>query len=247
MPMLPASLNPELNDVMPAMGDLRLFFLESGKTTPEAREFFAATLDAEERARRDRFPTTEAKDLFAMSHGLTRVALSRWCAEQYGTEINPADWRFTANRLGKPCAFLPDDRAEAPLFSLSHTRGAALVAVTSRGKIGVDLESARRLANALPLANRYFAPEECADVLSRPGVDLMRERFLHYWTLKEAYLKALGLGITRPLASFAFALEAGSARLLYDHDGIRDDWRFPILALPGDMMGAIARGMPPGS
>ena len=234
----------ELGGIPALSDDVGLYYLESEKTAPELRQYLAGLLDSTEQARRDRFHSASAQALFELSHGLTRVALSRWHAVEYGSRIDPSAWRFSADHLGKPAAFLPENNSDAPTapqFSLSHTPGAALVAVAARGKIGVDLESANRLADALPLANRYFAPEECADVLAQADEAAKRRRFLFYWTLKEAYLKALGLGITRPLASFAFYSDAGEARLLYDHNGVEGEWRFPTLALPGGMMGAVAR------
>ena len=247
MPILPGSLSLELSGVPFLSGDVRLYYLESGKTTPDIQAYFAAILDPEECARRDRFLFSEAKKLFELSHGLTRIALSQWCTAEHGTHVDPSAWRFLADSLGKPRAFLPEPAPipeNAPLFSLSHTRGAALVAVASQGKVGVDLESAHRLADALPLANRYFAPEECIDTLSQPDEAAMRQRFLLYWTLKEAYLKALGLGLTRPLASFAFTHDANRARLLYDHNGVSNMWCFHTLNLPGGMLASVARELP---
>ena len=238
------SLNPEVSAPAPDLGEVRVYYLESEGITPEEHALFATLLDSEERYRRDRFRDGEARTLFAMAHALTRIALSKWMAGRQGMRVDPTAWRFAADHLGKPRALLPGSTVEPPLFSLSHTRGAALAAVAAGGRLGADMENIDRQIRALPLAKRFFAREECADVASQLNDSSARERFILYWTLKEAYLKALGFGLTKPLASFAFAPAEKAARLLYDRDGIDGEWRFSAFTLPGGRRVALAIGSP---
>ena len=173
--------------------------------------------------------------LFVISHGLARYCLSVWrTLAGDGRWIHPGAWRFRIDELGKPYARLEEGGAGAdalPLYNLSHTRGAAVVAVMRAchpgDRLGVDVESKARTMKAVPLAERYFAKEEVADVIATGDATRANARFIRYWTLKEAYLKATGAGLTKPLASFAFKPSEKGAELLYDktRDG-SPDWKF---------------------
>src|SRR5690606_35000212 len=88
-------------------------------------------------------------------------------------------------------------------FNLSHTRGMAVLAVTRAGEVGVDVESVQRRVELLALSERYFAASEHRRIAQLSG-PAQREQFFRVWTLKEAYLKACGLGLRIALDSFAF-------------------------------------------
>jgi 4'-phosphopantetheinyl transferase len=83
-------------------------------------------------------------------------------------------------------------------FSLSHSGPWALVAVATGADVGADLEVLRRRVYLNRLARRALAPDELARWCDLPD-ERRLEGFLHAWTAKEAYLKAIGRGITRPL------------------------------------------------
>ena len=81
-----------------------------------------------------------------------------------------------------------------PPFNLSHAEDRLLVAVDPRREVGVDLERLRPIAEALDIARRCFDPAEVETLLrAAPGV--APEIFLRSWTRREAYLKALGIGL----------------------------------------------------
>lgn len=102
-------------------------------------------------------------------------------------------------RYGKPC--LPDGSLR---FSLSHTGEYAVCAVADR-ELGCDAE---RLAEAdLKLAERFFCPEEAADIAAQPTREERDRLFFRYWTLKESFMKATGLGMK--LAPDAFRIVRG--------------------------------------
>jgi 4'-phosphopantetheinyl transferase len=154
-------------------------------------------LDAEERSRRSRFRFEHLARQYTVAHGLLRLALTRRCPQ-----VPPVDWRFAAGPQGKPgiAPGLP------PLsFSLAHTRGLVAIAVGAEedGQLGLDAENAERNVD-LAVADRFFAPAEVRDLLSLPDGERLR-RFFTLWSLKESFLKATGLGMSLPLASFSFA------------------------------------------
>ena len=116
--------------------------------------------------------------------------------------------RFGRNAHGKPW-LAPPDGAPAPRFSIAHAPGALLCAVASGGELGCDVEAAARGSGAVAerLSRRYYAPSERAAMEALPAGEPRRRRFLELWTLKEAYVKALGRGIAAaPLDSFALHL-----------------------------------------
>lgn len=88
-------------------------------------------------------------------------------------------------------------------FNLSHTEGLVVLAVAETD-VGVDVEWLDRPGRTVELADRYFAPAETAALRALP-VDQQRDRFFDLWTLKESYIKARGLGLAIPLASFTFS------------------------------------------
>jgi len=153
-------------------------------------------LDDGEIARMERFHFPEHRRLFAVSHLLVRKALSHY------SDIPPGAWRFANDENGKPGI----DRAAGALsFSLAHTEGLAVVGVAGGIDIGVDVERTGRQVDAEGLSRRFFSREEAAILESLPPGRL-DEQFPRYWTLKESYIKALGLGLSQPLDSFAFRL-----------------------------------------
>ena len=169
------------------------------------REQYRSLLAPEEARRHDRFLVTGARDEHLVGRALVRTSLSRYAATA------PKDWRFVANRHGRPA--IAGDNPGGLVFNLSHTRGLVALAVASRRgpeapQIGVDIETVSRGSACRDLAGRYFAPAEAAFVREADGRAL-EERFFAFWTLKEAYIKARGMGLALPLDGFAFDVTSG--------------------------------------
>jgi len=118
----------------------------------------------------------------------------------YYADIAPSDWRFEKGEKGKPEIINPP----LPLrFNLSHTKGLIICAVTLEDDIGCDVEDTTRNNDVLAIANRYFSAIETKELFSLPK-EQQRHRFFDYWTLKESYIKACGLGLAIPLKDFSF-------------------------------------------
>ena len=117
------------------------------------------------------------------------------------------DWQFTCNPFGKPQS-RDGFGAQAPYFNLSHSHGRAVLALSRTPQIGVDIEFAGRERRISEIAHRYFADAEAQDLLALSGPAQQR-RFYELWSLKEAYIKARGLGLAIPLKSFVYALSPG--------------------------------------
>jgi 4'-phosphopantetheinyl transferase len=118
----------------------------------------------------------------------------------YYADVLPKDWEFSIGEKGKPELVNP----LLPLrFNLSHTQGLIVCAVTLEDDIGIDAENTTRSNDLLAIAKRYFSERECSELFSLPN-EHQRSRFFDYWTLKESYIKAWGLGLSIPLKDFSF-------------------------------------------
>jgi 4'-phosphopantetheinyl transferase len=131
-----------------------------------------------------------------VSHALLRGALSRL------VDRSPEQWLFGLNAYGKPHLANPDPNLDIQ-FNLSHTHGLAVLALAINREVGIDVENLDRQESNTDIAERFFAPEEVSELISQPQ-DKQPVRFLEYWTLKESYIKAIGMGLSCPLESFAF-------------------------------------------
>ena len=178
-------------------------------------------LTPDERVRRDRYVREEDRHAFVVTRALVRAVLS-----QHGPSA-PDAWRFVTNAHG--CPSVVDTQAGAPRleFNVSHTGGLVALAVARGHRLGVDVEDARRVVRE-DIAGRFFAPAEVADLRRLPVADQPRV-FFDYWTLKEAYIKARGMGLAIPLGDFAFVLRPPAPPTIRFVPGFADDparWQF---------------------
>jgi 4'-phosphopantetheinyl transferase len=214
----------------------------------------AAHLSADETDRMRRFHHASDRALYLRAHALARTALSR-----YQPTLQPRDWRFVVNQHGRP--EIAPGMAERPLrFNLSHTRGMAACAVTLGHDVGVDVEHVRPPSFDLAIARSHFAPAEWEFLESQPA-ETRREWFFAIWTLKEAYIKARGMGLALPLHEFAFRFSCplptvshagqttgGSTRsnvAITIDPRLRDDanlWQFELFRPDQDHMLAVGCG-----
>jgi 4'-phosphopantetheinyl transferase len=196
---------------------------------------FDALLSPEETTRRDRFRFPEAARIFSIAHGVKRRALSQYVAH---SPPSPEEWRFWRDPLNKPHV-VQEQAGEPPLqFNLSHCRLAVAVAVSRGDAIGVDVEERRRSVDHNEIAKRFFAESE-VEMLWALGPVKAAVRFFELWTLKEAYLKALGKGLTRPLKSVVFRFDGEDGIGLADDEENRE-WTFVLAALDDDCPLAVA-------
>jgi Phosphopantetheinyl transferase len=178
----------------------------------------AALLDDAERGRAGRFHFEHDRRAYVAAHALGRILLSSWAGGR------PQDWRFAIGDHGKPEVVVPTGAPRLRL-NLSHTRGLAAAALTVEHDIGLDVEWLDGKADGMELARHFFAADEYAQ-LERTPPELATEAFLAFWTLKEAYVKAIGKGLAQPLDGFAFTLDPLTIRF---HGAPGDDparWRF---------------------
>jgi 4'-phosphopantetheinyl transferase len=190
---------------------------------------WAAVLDATERARAARFVFARNRVEYTAAHVLVRRALAE------ATGHPAAAFRFEAGSHGKPTAWIGGTTAGVH-FNLSHTRGMVAVAVAPF-EHGLDVEALNRDVS-LDIADHYFCPEEIAWLKSLPQAR-QGEGFLRLWTLKEAFIKATGFGLSQGLDTFWFNVFPPAIRF---KAAIADDpasWRFEQRDIDGNFLAAV--------
>ena len=176
---------------------------------PDLLATYAQWMNPEERARQARFLFDRHRHQFLVARALVRSTLSRYAA------VDRRDWRFTNNQWGRP-DIDPGHGLGDLHFNLSHTDGLIAVAVARSGpELGVDVEDTWRRSHTDQIADHFFAPAEVAALRALPA-ERQHSRFFELWTLKEAYIKARGMGLAISLHNFAYELDGGAIGLTID-------------------------------
>lgn len=170
-------------------------------------ERLRACLSDDELARADRYALPEVADHFVVGRATLRVILAQ------RLEVEPRQISFRYGVHGRPELGEPWN-SSGVFFNLTHSHGLALLGMTQDVELGIDLERVRSSVATESVARRYFAPAEVEALLALTEADRVGA-FFRIWTRKEAYLKAVGSGITGILQSFEVSLTPGrGARLL---------------------------------
>ncbi|MBY8869550.1 4'-phosphopantetheinyl transferase family protein [Streptomyces sennicomposti] len=191
-------------------------------------------LTEEERARLRRLRGQGARRRFLGARTLARYALSA----RSGRPVHA--WRFRPGPWGRP---EPEPPCEGLRFNLSHTEGLIACLVTRGRACGVDVERAPASPDALTHLVPRLAEPERAELAALPPA-ARADRFSELWVLKEAYLKALGTGVTRELSGFSFTTPPTGPIAVRDPrrpSGAADAWWFRLLRpAPGYVLAVAA-------
>lgn len=155
-------------------------------------------LSSGERAKEQRFARECDRVQYLLTRALVRRTLSRY------EPVDPKEWKFSSNAYGRPEISIHHGVEARLRFNVSHTQGLIALGITRSAPIGVDAEDALAREAPVNVARRFFAPEEAATLAAAPEQE-RQCRFFRYWTLKEAYVKARGRGLSLPLDKFSFS------------------------------------------
>ena len=209
--------------------------LWSADLNPPARMIRAlsASLSPDETKRAGGFLFERDRRRYRVSRGLLRTLLSGY------TDVPAHRLRFTYGRRGKPQ--LLDDSPDLH-FNLSHSADLVVLAFTSTHPLGVDIEHLRPVPDAESIAKRYFSPGEYKAFRRLPP-DRRQEAFFNCWTRKEAYIKAVGDGLSVPLDRFEVTIPPGEPAKMLALDGHSEkaaEWSLYHLKPMQDYVGALA-------
>ncbi len=212
-------------------------------TSTEAQEAklrsYAMCLSQSELARAQKFRSKAQYREYIVTRGLLRLMLSRVA----GLDLAGADFQYGAS--GKPCIDIPAF-GKTVAFNVSHSHGLALVTLALEGRLGVDLEKIRPQLMWRKLAGRYFSEAELLALAQRPEEDGLRA-FFACWTRKEAFVKALGAGVSYGLKEFDVSIgpDEQYAELTL-RSGVEDGarWLIKNIPVPGSHAAALAVDQP---
>lgn len=189
-------------------------------------------LDREEQNRASRFKVAAPRDEFVISRAFLRLALGGYLG------IGARDVRFHITAHGKPELVAGGNIR----FNLSHTDGAAVLAITRNRAVGVDVERVRQNVEAIDIADRFFSRVESDWLRLQPATERAAS-FFACWTAKEAYIKACGTGLSTPLTSFSVIPRSSNQELQLEICGNPQrstNWALWSLDLAAELRCAIA-------
>ena len=162
------------------------------------RSFRDLLTDAEQQ-QADRFLFDEHRQRFTAGRAQLRRILGNYI------DVAPEQVDFKYTNLGKP--YFAEGVSDPHLeFNFTNSKDWALLAITYRTELGIDIERIREMTNMEGLARRFFAQPEI-DVIVRELCEVRRqEHFFRCWTRKEAFLKAIGTGLTFPLGNVCVSI-----------------------------------------
>jgi 4'-phosphopantetheinyl transferase len=163
-------------------------------------------LSDEERHRADRFRFDEHRQRFIARRGARREILASY------TGADPSSIEFDSSRCGKP-SLAGAHAGNGLRFNASSSGSLSVLAITLLRDVGIDVEAEREVPDARDIARRFFSQSEQARLETVPAADWHRA-FLACWTRKEAYVKAVGLGVSMPLSDFDVVVEPGDRAML---------------------------------
>ena len=186
-----------------------------------------------ERLRAAQFHFEQHKRQFMAAHALKRMML---CESAGGI---PHDWAFTSEPNGKPRV----DGRHGPHFNISHCRGLVACGVSMDVQLGIDVEWMEHDA-PLDLAERYFAAGERSWLCGLPEPERARG-FYRVWTMKEAFIKATGKGLSQDLHSFEVEVDALRVGFLDPARAEPGPWQFAQRMIGADHVLSLAWRGPP--
>lgn len=194
----------------------------------ELQETYLRTLAEDERARASRFHFDQHRRHFVVARGFLRALLARYL------DTTPEAVRFAYGPYGKPMLG-EEHRASSLRFNASHSGDWAVYAFVQDHEVGIDVEQIKKDFETDGIAERFFSEREVHTLNALPDAE-KPAAFFRCWTRKEAYIKALGSGLSHPLDSFDVTLAPGEPAALARVEG----YALFDLDVAGDYAAALA-------
>ena len=164
---------------------------------PQLHDRYRSLLSDAERNQEPKFYFERDRRRYLVTRALVRTVLSKYLS------LPPRDWVFSQNAFGRPEIANGEVRGSQLSFNVSHTHSLIVLGVAESRALGVDCENVVAREASIDIADHYFAPEEVRALADVPA-HRQQYRFFEYWTFKESYIKARGMGLSLPLDKFSF-------------------------------------------
>lgn len=213
--------------------------IASLSVSPEAIAQARPLLAADELRRAERFLRDEDRSRFIAARALLRGLLGR----ELG--LAPERVAFVYGRHGKP-SLGPSQAAGGLRFNLSHSGGRALLAWTRGREIGADLELIRPVRFGMKIARRFFSDDEQDALRGLEGPE-WDAAFFRCWTRKEAFIKAVGDGLSYPLRSFSIPMSEGGTPgpvRVSGEEAASRPWTLQAIDAGPGFLAAVVTGVP---
>lgn len=202
---------------------------------PDEVESFRSLLKPDELERAGRYQFDTNRNEYIVSRGTLRRLLGSYL------DVSPLELRFVYSEFGRP-GLVGEVMSDALDFNIAHSGGVALLTFARGCRIGVDVEKVRRDFATSEIAERFFSAAERTALRELPK-EQRHEAFFRCWTRKEAFVKALGEGLSHPLDQFDVSLAPGEpAALLATRPDAEEARRWVLwdVPVPGDYAAALA-------
>ncbi|MFM7576144.1 MAG: 4'-phosphopantetheinyl transferase family protein [Microcystaceae cyanobacterium] len=192
-------------------------------------------LSLEEQQKAARFKFVADQSRYTICRGILRLLLADYLQQ------DPQTIQFCYHAQGKPLLD-PQYHASPVYFNVSHSQALGLIGISEQHLIGVDVEYQRSL-DWQALARRFFSPAE-QTLLDHSPLAQQELLFFQLWTAKEAYLKAIGTGLSGGLDQVQIALNPLRFQSLPGDPSLTQQWQLQALTLQPDYAAAVAIAQP---
>ena len=227
------SWQPAAKQPLPAPGEIHVWRIDLAAGCGRHAE--AALLSPDERERAARLLIERKHTQFIAGRSAVRRLLGQYLG------VPPQALAFRYGPHGKPALGI-EHAAAALAFNFSNSEDLALLAVATGCEVGIDIEYRHRNISVAPFARHILCEHEAA-ALQRLPAERHTQALLAAWTRKEAYVKALGVGLARSLKSFSAGIaddDEPAVRRLEDADREPRTWKFTPLAVHPDYLACVA-------
>jgi 4'-phosphopantetheinyl transferase len=227
---------------LPHQDEIHLWLADYDEIADEGlHTAYRTLLSGAEQEQEPRFYFARDRRRYLVTRALVRTVLSR-----YEPSVRPHEWKFESTAYGRPYAV--NEAAGDLIFNISHTHSMIVLGVTRGRAFGVDVENVVSREISLDVASHFFAPREVADLTRVPAAG-QQHRFFEYWTFKESYIKARGMGLSLPLDKFSFHYPDDDTVALEIHPELNDrpaNWQFwQFRPSPGYLLAVCAERLGP--
>lgn len=203
--------------------DAHIWILQDEVITSNALiDIYRKSLSFEEQSRCSKFKFSKHRHQSLITRGLVRHVLS-----QYNQSTLPFQWEFYNNYFGKP--YIKNINSDNILyFNVSHTDNLIALVVSRHDKIGIDAERVNNVINIARISKTCFSDQENSDLEKFPENEQI-SHFYSLWTLKEAYVKACGKGLSIPLKDIEFSFTENHIKAFFSgacRHSMADTWLF---------------------